>query len=609
MALRRSPGSGRAECREIPMLHPRSFVVLFPLLASSASAQTLLASHSGSANARAGTSMLSCPDWNGDGIDDVIVGEPGFNSGRGRVVCLSGASLAGVTATQLWSFAPTSLQVSSDANFGRSLALLNDRDGDGRSELVVGAPYQDGLPGTDCGAVCVVRSNAGTPTLHRVRLGDAAGDLFGWALSAHDDRNSDGAREVIVGAPFGDTATLSNCGRVYVVSGNALYNNLSPLALATNTSISANAWLGYTVAGNLRCNLDSAADYVAGAPSYPGFSGAVAGGRVSLFSGQSYTEVGSFPGAYAGANLGISLSAGLDFNLDGFSDVFAGAPGTDQNGTNSGRVLLIDGKILFSGSPVALIDWDGPSANLNYGSAVGLIDDITNDGRPDIAIGATGYQNPTGSGNEGAVFLYSGESLLPIGTLVGPPSGSLGDGIASTGEDFDGDGAFDLLVAGAAGDSIATNGGRVFAARAFPALPSTYCTGKTNSLGCTPQMTWQGNASLSSAAPFLVQATSVLNQKSGLVFYGFRPSAQSFSGGYLCVQAPTSRSASSSSGGSISGSDCSGVISVNFTPIAQAGATPGLTLGNEVYAQVWSRDPAGIGTTSLSNGLRFFLNP
>ncbi|MFM7297543.1 MAG: hypothetical protein ACKO4Q_10020, partial [Planctomycetota bacterium] len=217
------------------------------------------------------------------------------------------------------------------------------------------------------------------------------------------------------------------------------------------------------------------------------------------------------------------------------------------------------------------------------------------------AIGATGYQNPVGSGNEGAVFLYSGESLLPIGTLVGPPSGVLGDGIASTGEDFDGDGAN--------GDSIATNGGRVFAARAFPALPSTYCTGKTNSLGCTPQMSWQGNASLSSAAPFLVQATSVLNQKSGLFFYGFRAAAQPFAGGYLCVQAPTVRSAASSSGGSTSGNDCSGVISLDFNPIAQAGAMPGLTLGNEVYGQVWSRDPAGIGTTSLSNGLRFFLNP
>jgi glycosylphosphatidylinositol phospholipase D len=591
------------------MLHHRTLVVLLPLLAPPAAAQSLMASHSGAANVRAGTSMLACPDWNGDGIDDVIVGEPGFNSGRGRIVCLSGASLADATATGLWSLAPTSLQLSSDANFGRSLALLNDRDGDGRPEVIVGAPYQDGAAGTDCGAVCVVRSNAGTPSLHRVRTGDAAGDLFGWAVSAHDDRNSDGAREVIVGAPFGDTATLANCGRVYVVSGNALYNNLSPLSLATNTSIAANAWLGYTVAGNLRCNLDSAADYVAGAPSYPGFSGAVAGGQVSLYSGQTYAEVGNVPGAYAGANLGISLSAGLDFNLDGFSDVFAGAPGTDLNGTNSGRVLLIDGRQLFAGSPVPLINWNGPAANLNYGSAVGLIDDINNDGRPDIAIGATGYQNPTGSGNEGAVFLYSGESLLPIGTLVGPPNGVLGDGIASTGEDFDSDGAFDLLVAGAVGDSVATNGGRVFAARVFPNQPRAYCTGKTNSLGCVPSMTWQGSASLSSTAPFLLRAINVLNQKSGLVFYGFRSAQQPFSGGFLCVQSPTIRSASVSSGGSTSGNDCSGVISIDFNPIAQAGATPGLTLGNEIYAQVWSRDPAGVGTTSLSDGLHFLLNP
>ena len=142
------------------MLHHHTFVVLLPLLATPAAAQTLMASHSGAANVRAGTSMLTYPDWNGDGIDDVIVGEPGFNSSRGRIVCLSGASLAGVTATGLWSLAPTSLQLSIDANFGRSLALMNDRDGDGRPEIIVGAPYQDGAPGTDCGAVCVRKGPA-----------------------------------------------------------------------------------------------------------------------------------------------------------------------------------------------------------------------------------------------------------------------------------------------------------------------------------------------------------------------------------------------------------------------------------------------------------------
>jgi len=83
------------------MLHQRALVLLLPLVANYASAQTLMASHAGSAQARSGTAMTACPDWNGDGLDDVIVGEPGFNAGRGRIVCLSGASLGSTTAVVL----------------------------------------------------------------------------------------------------------------------------------------------------------------------------------------------------------------------------------------------------------------------------------------------------------------------------------------------------------------------------------------------------------------------------------------------------------------------------------------------------------------------------
>ena len=40
-----------------------------------------------------------------------------------------------------------------------------------------------------------------------------------------------------------------------------------------------------------------------------------------------------------------------------------------------------------------------------------------------------------------------------------------------------------------------------------------------------------------------------------------------------------------------------------------SGADPSLGAGAEVFAQFWSRDPASPSHTSLSNALRFVINP
>ncbi len=132
---------------------------------------------------------------------------------------------------------------------------------------------------------------------------------------------------------------------------------------------------------------------------------------------------------------------------------------------------------------------------------------------------------------------------------------------------------------------------------------STYCTGKTNSLGCVPAIASNGQQPSKSAGNFTVTCSNVISQKNGLLFFGFGQIAAPFQGGTMCVSSPTLRTASQNSGGSAAGNDCSGSYGYTFST-AEMNAF-GLVPGQLVYCQYWMRDPQSPSTTGLSNALRF----
>lgn len=139
--------------------------------------------------------------------------------------------------------------------------------------------------------------------------------------------------------------------------------------------------------------------------------------------------------------------------------------------------------------------------------------------------------------------------------------------------------------------------------------PETFCTAKVNSLGCTPTINWSGTPTLSGPDNFHVTAASVINQKNGLMFWGFAGGALPYYGGTLCVQPPVLRTPAQLSGGNMAGSDCSGTYDFAFT---QAYMTlKGLQAGDQIFTQFWSRDPGFPGSSSigLTDGLSFELRP
>jgi hypothetical protein len=253
--------------------------------------------------------------------------------------------------------------------------------------------------------------------------------------------------------------------------------------------------------------------------------------------------------------------------------------------------------------------FDGASASDFFGSSARGVADVNGDGVRDVVIGAPSVDAIFPSDNYGRVYAYSGDTGVLLESQGGSLHQSLGRVIGPS-VDFDHDGIAEWVAAGPDSDSAGTDAGVLDVISTFPATPVTYCTGKTNSLGCVPAIGYSGAPSASSGSPFTLSTTQLLNHRTGLSFYGFRPLAIPFQGGTMCVTTPSTRMPIVDSGGSaLPANDCSGVIAYDFNARIQSAVDPMLTAGQEVFVQTWARDPASASTTSLSNAIRFVIAP
>jgi len=156
---------------------------------------------------RFGACMLAIDDIDGDGVCDLVISSPGAHEGRGRIECFSGRD--GLRLRVYDGLEP-------GAEFGASLALLEDIDGDGLRDLAAGAPLGRGLEDR-AGCVLVVSSRDGK--LLANLPGPQAGCRFGHALDAAVDLSGDGVCDLVIGAPaFTPGIDEVGAGLVMVIS-------------------------------------------------------------------------------------------------------------------------------------------------------------------------------------------------------------------------------------------------------------------------------------------------------------------------------------------------------------------------------------------------------
>jgi hypothetical protein len=197
----------------------------------------------------------------------------------------------------------------------------------------------------------------------------------------------------------------------------------------------------------------------------------------------------------------------------------------------------------------------------------------------DLAFRADGTLFSMGSVTASANGLYTVDPLTGSATLVG-----------------------DLVL------PLGCDGGLVFV---DDGGPTTFCTAKSNSLGCVPAIGFTGTASLGDGSPLVIEAHGVLNQKNGLLFYGLTgPAAIPFLGGTMCAKLPVRRMPVQKAGGAPPPTlDCSGTYTVDFDAWFASGIDPALTFGKVVDAQFWTRDVQSSNGVGLTDAIQFFVTP
>jgi len=416
-----------------------------------------------------GTCVSSAGDVNGDGYSDVIVGAYGVSANRGAAYVYLGSS-TGLSASP----STTLNGVSAGDNFGLSVSDAGDINGDGYSDVIVGASAVSSYTG----AVYVfLGSSTGLSASSSNTInGISVFDSFGWNVSSAGDVNGDGYGDVIFyGASGGARA-------VNVYTGSSTGLNASPLAILTG--ISAGDAFGYSISGAGDVNGDGYSDIIIGATGTSSNTGAAYTYHGSP-DGLSATYVNTPDDAdQAGARFGISVASAGDVNGDGYSDVIIGAyQYADGGNANEGRAFVYHGSAAgLSAIPNSILD-DANQVQAFFGFSVASAGDVNGDGYGDVIIGAHQYDDGA-SFDEGAAFVYHGSATglaaSPNSILDDADQAGAGFGISvACAGDVNGDGYSDVIV----GAWQYVDGGNTGEGRAF------VYHGSATGLSATPNST------------------------------------------------------------------------------------------------------------------------
>ena len=338
------------------------------------------------------------------------------------------------------------------------------------------------------------------------------GEMLGYAI-AGDDVNGDGLSDIAIGAPAAGAPSKADGGAVYVAFGSRQPQNLAstqlyPAGYTNNAgapatpsaygsrydSFGVSAHTGMSLAALPDVNGDGYRDIAVGSPDTsihrPGegnvavLYGKPRGVHINLSdlweAGYPYYFHIDFP-ALDDQHVGESVASVGDVTGDGWPDLAIGAPQADNNGlADSGSVWIISGHLppIDAGCSMHMVDnscpWlrlknltaaqgyriDGAHAGDGLGSSLAGVGDQNGDGIADLAIGASAA-SPGGRSDAGEVVVVQGQHNLTVRNLATAPpletfSGArAGDGLGASlaaAADVDGDGHIDM-VAGSPGAS------------------------------------------------------------------------------------------------------------------------------------------------------------
>ncbi len=374
-------------------------------------------------------------DLDKDGINDLIVTSPFVGpQARGRIYVYSGATGRPV-------FPPVTGFIAQQ-QFGEDVDPCGDINGDGVTDIVVGAP----TAGSGRGYII----SGANGSLIRSHSGQVLGDQFGFAVAGIGDINGDASPEVVITAWEND-AIGQAAGRAYVYSGS------TGSLMCTINGESSNDHFGSAAALVGDVNGDDVNDFVIGAST----AGPSSTGRAYVFSGATCAQGGTINAADAhyvlvpppgpAFNFGWGFLDGGDMSGDGVPDIYVSDFNTNRAHIYSGATGLLLKTLIGT-----------PGSGFGIGRFVG---DVDSDGHEDLILAS--WVDNGGGTQAGSADVISGSTFLPLQTFTHDvPFAQFGFDANGMG-DVNGDGKTDYLIT-AANDSGGTGKVYLFAGTTGP---------------------------------------------------------------------------------------------------------------------------------------------
>ncbi len=328
-------------------------------------------------------------------------------------------------------------------------------------------------------------------------IGEAADDQAGWSVADAGDVNGDGVTDLLVGAP-NNNAGEPYSGAAYVVFGKADTATVDLRAVAAGhggfkilgENNENGVGISFAAAGDV--NGDGLADFLVGGKQARTDERGAAGAAYLVYGKADGTAVnlddvatGKGGVKILGENQGDlaswSLSAVGDTNGDGFADILIGAPRNEYGHeiAGPGAAYLVYGKA--GATAVDLRDIAagnggykiiGENSNDWAGRAVSAIGDVNQDGLADFLIGA--FVNGAGGNGPGAAYVVFGKTGTASVDLKDVAAGEGGFKIIGENEmdragssvsgvgDINGDGRGDFLISSLRNDEGGADAGAAY---------------------------------------------------------------------------------------------------------------------------------------------------
>lgn len=407
-----------------------------------------------------GFAAAGAGDINHDGYSDLVIGAHRAGGGaeeyNGRVLVYYGSATGIHTSPD---------KILSDeagaSSFGLSVAGGGDINGDGFSDVIIGAPSygyifnQQNYYGR---AYVYYGSSAGlASTPGSVINGELVRGSFGYVVTNAGDINGDGFSDIAVSAD-GLTDYDGNNGIVTVYLGSDTGLQVSYVNKFTISQTMGFSGFGRSMAGGNDLNGDGYADLVISQPFYPSLA-ETPGGSTLVHIPRIWTWYGSAAGfntdpviisqSPAGLNRNVRICNAGDCNGDGYADVAISGSHTDSTTLQTtGRLVVYYGsKAGLTATEFRVKD----SMDLPAGFGIAAAGDVNGDGYADLLGGKTDYTSPSVQ-PEGIPYICWGKPdgtgvTASVATLISPGNSVVGFGrsLCDAG-DINGDGFADIIV-------------------------------------------------------------------------------------------------------------------------------------------------------------------